>query len=80
MATKDEVHAAIALLGTKVDDFIASHTGQTSDEVQKLLDEQKAKLTAEDATMDAADFGELQTGIMDIVNRVPAKFDPSANG
>lgn len=79
MATKDEVTAAIAALGDKVDAFIASHTGATAEEIQKLLDDQKAKLTAEDATMDAADFADISAAVMAVANRIPPKFDPSGN-
>lgn len=80
MATKQELLDAVAVLGTRVDEWLATQTGQTSEQVQKLLDDQKAKLAAEDATMDAADFDEIIAGVMAVVNRIPPKFDPSANG
>jgi len=80
MATKDEVNAAVKVLGDKIDAFIASHTGQTAEEIQKLLDDQKAALMAEDATMDAKDFDDISAAIMAIANRVPPKFEASGQG
>jgi lysozyme family protein len=80
MATKQETLDALAALGSKIDDWMATEAAANAAAIQKLLDEQKAKLTAEDATMDASDFDDIAAAIMGVANKVPAKFDPSGNG
>lgn len=77
MATKEEVTAIIADLGDRIDAFIADHANDTATAVAAALADQKAKLEAEDRDMDAADFEGFAAALMEIVKRVPKKFEPS---